>query len=324
MGKLRVKVAMVPLIDGAAGACKDACRCMVTFPFFRRNPHCSMALRSCHTFADYLDNIMKKTIWALLALAGGLAGAPCGASASEAFRWPDGARAAVSLAYDDAADSQLDHAIPTLNRYGVKGTFYLTLSSPTIGKRLAEWRAAAQQGHELANHTLFHQCRRSQPDRGWVEPHRDLDTTSVAQLADQITLANTMLYAIDGRRERTFTAPCGDLLAGGQNYLPAVKPAFVAIKASIGRGAVPSMATLDPYLVPVVIPVGLTGQQLIAMVKEAADRGTMISFTFHGIGGDHLSNPAAAHEELVRYLADNRKVYWTDTFLNIMTYVKSR
>jgi len=263
---------------------------------------------------------MKKIFWSLPILAG----MSLGAAAAETFEWPNGARAAVSLAYDDAADSQLDHAIPVLNRYGVKGTFYLTLSSPTIDKRLAAWRAAAQAGHELANHTLFHQCRRSQPERGWVEPHRDLDTTSVAQLKDQIALANTMLHAIDGRRERTFTAPCGDLLAGGQNYLPAVQAQFVAIKAGIGRGAVPSMATLDPYLVPVVIPVGLTGQQLIALVEEAAGKGTMISLTFHGIGGDHLSNASAAHEELVRYLAENRKLYWTDTFLNIMKYVKSR
>jgi peptidoglycan/xylan/chitin deacetylase (PgdA/CDA1 family) len=263
---------------------------------------------------------MKKTLLALLAIAG----LSTGAAAAENFRWPNGAKAAVSLAYDDAADSQLDHAIPALNRHGVKGTFYLRLSSPTIAQRLPEWRAAAQQGHELANHSLFHQCRRSQPERGWVEPHRDLDTTSVAQMRDQVTLANTMLYAIDGRRERTFTAPCGDLLAGGQEYLPAVKSEFVAIKASIGRGAVPSMAALDPYRVPVVAPVGLTGQQLIAMVKEAADRGTMISFTFHGIGGDHLANSSAAHEELVKYLAANRKVYWTDTFLNIMKHVKSR
>lgn len=266
---------------------------------------------------------MKKTLLALAAMAP-LAGMSHGAGAAEAFRWPNGAKAAVSLAYDDATDSQLDHAIPTLNRYGVKGTFYLTLSSPTIDTRLAAWRAAAAQGHELANHSLFHQCRRSEPERDWVEPHRDLDTITVAQVKDQVTVANTMLYAIDGKRERTFTAPCGDTLAGGRNYLPAVQSQFVAIKAGGGRGAVPSMAALDPYLVPVVAPVGLTGQQLIAMVKDAEAKGTMVAFTFHGIGGDHLANSNAAHEELVKYLAGHRQVYWTDTFLNIMRYVKTR
>jgi peptidoglycan/xylan/chitin deacetylase (PgdA/CDA1 family) len=263
---------------------------------------------------------MNRTLCTLLAVAGRLGQA----AAAEPFRWPHGERAAVSLAYDDALDSQLDNAIPTLNKYGVKGTFYLTLASPALDRRLPEWRAAAAAGHELANHTLFHQCQHSRPERDWVEPHRDLDTTTVAQLRDQIALANTMLYAIDGRRERTFTAPCGDLLAAGTNYLPAIRSQFVAIKASIGRGPVPSVAALDPYLVPVVMPVDQTGAQLIAIVREAEKRGTMVAFTFHGIGGEHLSNTSAAHEELVRYLAAHRDVVWTDTFLNIMRHVKAQ
>ena len=240
------------------------------------------------------------------------------------FRWPAGIKAAVSLAYDDALDSQLDHAIPALNKYGLKGSFYLQLSNPSVNLRMAEWRTAAAKGHELGNHTLFHQCSHSQPDRAWVQPHRDLDTTSVAQVQDQAIVANTMLYAIDGKRERTFTAPCGDLLAGGVNYLPAVRSEFVAIKAGTGPAVLESMATLDPYQVPVAGPVGMTGQQLIAIVKEAGVKGTMVNFTFHGIGGDYLSNTSEAHEELLKFLAENRQLYWTDTFLSIMAYVKAQ
>ena len=63
-----------------------------------------------------------------------------GAAADSAapFAWPNGARAAVSLGYDDAIDSQLDHAIPTLDKYGVKGTFFLQLSNPAVKLRMAE------------------------------------------------------------------------------------------------------------------------------------------------------------------------------------------
>ena len=240
------------------------------------------------------------------------------------FHWPAGIKAAVSLAYDDALDSQLDHAIPALDKYGLKGSFYLQLSNPSVSKRLAEWRAAAANGHELGNHTLFHQCSHSKPDRSWVLPHRDLDTTSVAQVQDQAIVANTMLYAIDGKRERTFTAPCGDLLANGVNYLPAIRGEFVAIKAGSSSGVVESMAALDPYQVAVAGPVGLSGQQLIALVKEAGAKGTMVNFTFHGIGGDYLANSSEAHEELLRFLADHRQTYWTDTFLNIMKYAKAQ
>jgi peptidoglycan/xylan/chitin deacetylase (PgdA/CDA1 family) len=238
------------------------------------------------------------------------------------FDWPDGAKAAVSLAYDDALDSQLDSAIPALDRHGFKGSFYLTLASPTVRQRLAEWRAAAARGHELGNHTLFHPCSASQPGREWVAPWNDLDHMPVAALKQQIWMANTLLYAIDGREERTFTTPCGDPEAAGEPYLNAVKDEFVAIKAMPG-GVTPDMVDLDPYAVGVDGPVGASGAELIAIVQAAAERGTMANLTFHGIGGDHLPVSVEAHEELLQHLADNPDVYWVDTFLNIMEHVKS-
>ena len=249
--------------------------------------------------------------------------ANCKVYAAEEFRWPNGARAAVSLAYDDAVPSQLDNAIPALNRYQLRATFYLTLGHPTVQERMQEWRAAAVVGHELANHTLFHQCAGGTSTTGWVPEHRDLRFTSAEQMRDQVIVANTMLTALDGKAERTFTVPCGHRIAGEKDYVNLVRDQFVAIKAESGA-IVPSMHSLDPYKVPVATPSGVTGQELIAVVKEAAQRGTMVNFTFHGIGGDHLSVSNEAHEGLLRYLAQNRDLLWTDTFLNIMKYVKAR
>jgi beta-glucanase (GH16 family) len=193
-----------------------------------------------------------------LVLAAGLsAGAKLAAAADAgpAFAWPHGARAAVSLAYDDALDSQLDHALPALDRHGLKASFYLQLSNPAVARRMEEWRAAARRGHELGNHSLFHQCARSKPGRDWVEAHRNLDITSVAQMRDQVLLANTMLSAIDGRQERSYTAPCGDSVAAGRDY---------------------------------------------------------------------LSVSTQAHEELLRFLADNRGLVWTDSFIAIMKHVRQQ
>jgi len=70
---------------------------------------------------------------------------PAGAAAQR-FVWPHGARAAVSLAYDDALDSHLDAAIPALDKAGLKASFYLTLASDVQMRRMTEWRAAAS-GH---------------------------------------------------------------------------------------------------------------------------------------------------------------------------------
>src|ERR671932_697519 len=88
------------------------------------------------------------TMKRLLALALGLV---CAVPAAAGTNWPNGAKAAVVLTYDDALDSQLDHAVPVLDAAGFKATFFLA------GVKLADvlrWRAVAAEGHELANHTI--------------------------------------------------------------------------------------------------------------------------------------------------------------------------
>ena len=241
------------------------------------------------------------------------------------FAWPDGQKAAVNLGYDDALDSQLDNAIPALDRRGLKGTFYVVPANPPLQLRMDDWRAAARNGHELGNHSLFHQCSADGAGREWVKPERDLDAVTVAQMLEQVALANTFLQALDGRSDgRTFTAPCGDRKARDGDYIAALGDLFVGTKMVSGTAVVPDMSTLDPRNVPAHVPVDATGAQLIALVEEAARRGTMISFTFHGIGGDHLSVSTQAHEELLAFLDTHRDTYWTATFLEQMRWVRQQ
>lgn len=83
--------------------------------------------------------------------------ASLGAEIGEPPVWPGGARAAVSLTYDDGLASQLDNARPELDRFGLKGAFFLTQDN-VIG-RLADWQAVARAGHEIGNHTVNHPCQ---------------------------------------------------------------------------------------------------------------------------------------------------------------------
>ena len=250
-------------------------------------------------------------------------GYPLAAQAQE-FSWPEGRKAAVSLSYDDALDSQLDNAIPALDRHGLKGSFYLAPANPPVQLRMDEWRAAARNGHELGNHSLFHPCSARGAGREWVQPERDLDALSVAQVREQVLLANTFLQALDGRSDgRTFTAPCGDRQAKDGNYIAAVSDQFLGIKL-VGGTVVPDMLALDTQAVPVHVPVDASGAELIALVEEAGRQGTMVNFTFHGIGGDHLAVSNEAHEQLLHHLAAHPDVYWVAPFIDIMQYVASR
>ena len=50
----------------------------------------------------------------------------------------------------------------------------------------------------------------------------------------------------------------------------------------------------------------------------------MANFTFHGVGGDHLSVTAQTHEEFLKYLAANKDTYWVNTFINEVKYIKAQ
>src|SRR5689334_2197924 len=80
------------------------------------------------------------------------------AAAQPRFEWPGGAKAAVSITYDDGLNSQLDNVVPELDRRGLKATFFLTEENIRQGRRLAEWERVAAEGHEVANHTVTHPC----------------------------------------------------------------------------------------------------------------------------------------------------------------------
>ena len=79
----------------------------------------------------------------------------------------------ISLTFDDALDCHLNRVIPILDGFGFKGTFYLPLSagligtgkSTQIGERAGEWSRAANTGHELGNHSIFHAAVK---DKEWV------------------------------------------------------------------------------------------------------------------------------------------------------------
>lgn len=243
------------------------------------------------------------------------------------FTWPGGARIAVSLSYDDALPSQLDHALPALDALGLKASFYLTLASETVAKRLPEWRAAARAGHELGNHTVFHPCSRTAgPGRDWVTPPRDLDRSTAAAMREEIATANAFLHAIDGRTERTFTAPCGDGLAGGEPFLPLVKPMFVAIKVGEG-GLTTDVLAQDLHAIGSWAPVNADADALIGFVERAAagsDGRALASIILHGIGGDYLSIPVDAHQRFLKHLAAHPQRYWVAPLVDIATWVRER
>lgn len=251
--------------------------------------------------------------------------ATSGQSNDDEFRWPNGAKAALCLTYDDGLPSHINIAGPMLNKYNFKGTFFLTLSAPSIRNEINKWKKLAQEGHELANHTLYHPCRKSEPGMEWVEDHHDLDKYTVRQILEEIQTANSFLKALDGKTSRTFAYPCAHYHAGGISFKDSISNyATAARDASETRTKLPAVNEIDIFLVPSWAPSGHEGKDLIAYIKNIIGHETLSTFTFHGVGADHMSISEEAHEEMLKYLDRHRNEIWVATFQEATDYLRSK
>jgi len=75
------------------------------------------------------------------------------AAPAHARGWQDGV---VSLTFDDGLNSQLDVAVPELDKRGMHGTFYVTWEN--IEARADDWARVGREGHEVADHSTHHPC----------------------------------------------------------------------------------------------------------------------------------------------------------------------
>ncbi len=245
--------------------------------------------------------------------------------AQQGFVWPNGARAAVALTYDDGIDAHLDHAMPDLEGRDLRGTFYVPGNSPSLAKRMEKWRAAAERGHELGNHSVFHPCLRVNTkgrERTFVTPERDLDNYTLRRMADELAVNNTLLQAVDGRSLRTYAYTCSDTTAGSVPYTGVLRPLFPAARGGEDRVIVRDLRALDLHHVTSWMVADVTGDDLIAFIKEAVDAGGLAVIMFHGIGGGHRINvDRQAHQTLLDWLDRNRKSVWTDTFLHVTSHI---
>ena len=232
-----------------------------------------------------------------------------------------GKQAAVVLSYDDALNVHLDNVIPALEERDLEGTFYLSAFFPGSKDRIEDWRSAAELGHELGNHTLYHPCDASLPGRDWVSPDNDLHQYTTDQILKEIRMTNVFLESLDGQKERTFAYTCGDTETGEGSFVEAIKGDFVAsrgVRSAMNLIGTINLTNIDSYGIN-----GETGEQLIALVKEAQEKNALITFLFHGVGGEHNLNVSLeAHKQLLDYLASNKETIWTTTMLEAAKHVK--
>lgn len=230
---------------------------------------------------------------------------------------------AVVLTYDDALNVHLDNVIPALDSLGLKGTFYIIGNSPILSKRMSEWRLAAKHGHELGNHTLNHPCDGSIPGRSWVTRENDLIKYSFERAVNEIRVTNTLLQAIDGKTERTFAYPCGDLKVDTITFYPTLEHDFVGARG-VGEG-MQSLNKINLNNIDCFAINGQSGDYMIDLVKKAMESHTLLVFLFHGVGGEHNINVSLeAHRQLIQFLKQHENEIWIAPLVDVAKYIREK
>jgi peptidoglycan/xylan/chitin deacetylase (PgdA/CDA1 family) len=242
-------------------------------------------------------------------------------------------RAIICLTYDDGLETQLTNVIPELDSFDFKATFFLnsiqgSSQSVIIGQTpeaVLGWTNAAKNGHELANHTLFHAC----PEKiGWDKTVA-IENYSVHRIITEIKTESAILALLDPqRKERAFAFPCNNFLIGDTDYIPIIKKLGLITYAR-GGGDSTSIITdfkkLDPLKVPSWhVWTGTTLNELIAFAEKVKKSAGMGIYQFHGVGGQIFQISKETHQAFLGYLKSHQDEYWVATFSEAMDLISSQ
>jgi peptidoglycan/xylan/chitin deacetylase (PgdA/CDA1 family) len=233
----------------------------------------------------------------------------------------NGKKCAVVLTYDDALNVHLDNAVPLLDSLGFKGTFYLSGYFPGFKNRINDWRKAGANGHELANHTLFHPCVGNTKGREWVKPDYAMEKYTLQRMRDEMRMTNVLLKTLDGKSVRTFAYPCGDTRIGDSLYITGMREDFIASRGTKSESLTITEINLDEvgcYSVN-----GQKGEELVQLVRQGMTKNSLVVFLFHGVGGEHGLNVSLRdHRLLLKFLKQNEKDIWITTMVEAAGQVR--
>jgi peptidoglycan/xylan/chitin deacetylase (PgdA/CDA1 family) len=242
------------------------------------------------------------------------------ASATAPFPWPDGKRVAVSLSFDDARASQVEVGTALLDRFGVKATFYLTASS--IEPRLAGWKRAAANGHEMANHSLSHPCS---GNFDWSRT-KALEDYTLERIRFELVEANRKINELLGVTPESFAYPCGQRTVGRgldtRSYVPIAASLFVTSRG--WRDEAPN----DPAYVDFAQLTGIESDgkdfdEILPIIDSARKSGAWVVFAGHDIGaGGRQTTRTAMLEKLCAYATDPANQVWMAPVGPIARYVR--
>jgi hypothetical protein len=228
----------------------------------------------------------------------------------------------VSLTFDDGTKNQREKAVPVLDEFGLKGTFYINPKGEDWQTRLGPWEEIASHGHEIGNHTLTHPCPNNVLDRPG-----GLEQMTLAEIEEDIQTAQQRLIQIAPHQGHwTFAYPCYASFVGSgihhQSYVPIIAAQFLAgrISGEYGFGNNPAVVDLAySWSLPVE---RMSGYEMIGLVEEITARGCWAILVFHEIDGSRLTVGSYDFRMLLNHLSRRSNAIWTAPVNEIALKIK--
>ena len=237
------------------------------------------------------------------------------------FPWPNGAEMALSLTFDDGRPTQVTHAIPLLDAFDVKATFY---SQPeNLRNELAGWRRAVAVGHEIGNHTVGHPCT---GNFAWVRYDGVvLESYDLERMRAEIVQANDEIEEMLGVRPVSFAYPCGQTYVGRgrdtRSYVPLVAELF-----QTGRRWLDETSNApDHFDTAQVMAMRMDGEDFAAvqrMVERARHSGNWLVLAGHGVGDNpRWGTQLDMLKDLLAYAQNPDNRVWIAPVTEVATFI---
>lgn len=224
----------------------------------------------------------------------------------EVADWKNFAEAAISHTWDDNTAKQLTVAVPIYNAYNFKATFFVTTDWVTDWNGM---RNAAIKGHEIASHSISHA---SFAESTKTEITKELKG-SQSKINSEITNQSCLTVAYPYCKNESYNLTNQYYIAArdcsGQ-VVPKTPNDFMNI-SSFSCGTESSAKTAEDFN---------------AIAQKALLKNGWSVYLYHGIDNDGGYSPIESQElkEHLSFLENNKEVYWVDTFLNVIKYIKER
>jgi peptidoglycan-N-acetylglucosamine deacetylase len=241
----------------------------------------------------------------------------------KAIAWPNGAKVAVSLSFDDARLSQPDAGIPMLDSFGVKATFYL--NPAPMRERLEGWKKAVAAGHEIGNHSTTHPCS---GNFFWVGKGNELENFTIEKMRKNLLECNKILKDELGVDAKVFAYPCGQKYVGrGKNvksYVPLIAEMF-----SSGRGWLEELDN-DPMFCDYAQLAGreMDGKnfdEIEKLIENAKAHNDWLLLAGHEMGEDGMQTTRLSMlRQLIAYAKDPANGVWLAPVGEVQAYIKKQ